>query len=187
MAEPADARDPKQVLIETPDPLGRGRPSRLTVEVEQRFIAALRTGAYRKIAAEWCGVGDKTVQDWMRRGRDEPDSYYAVFRAKVIEAERAAEIEIGTSLYSGVRGKPDLELKYMQLRYRNRWKTHDRVEHVGRGGGPIQTQAVPMNLDALDDTELESLENLLKKAARPVESASADPDPGGSAGGEDPA
>lgn len=177
MADENPPRNPQQVLIESPDPLGRGRPTRLTVEVEQRFIAALRTGAYRKIAAEWCGIGDRTVQDWMARGRDEPDSYFAVFRAKVIEAERAAEIEIGTSLYRGVRGKPELELKYMQLRYRNRWKTAGQVEHTGKDGGPIQTQQVPPDLSALDDSELESLEALLSKATRPASPAPAKAEP----------
>jgi transposase len=145
---------------------GAGRPSKLTPEVETRFIAALRTGAYRAVAASWCGIGERTVRDWMRAGREEPDSEFGTFRRKVIEAEAAAEIEVGTSLYRGIKGRPDLELKYMQLRYRGRWKLHDRVELTGKGGGPVQHQQVPPDLSALNDTELDSLETLLAKATR---------------------
>ncbi len=69
-----------------------GRPSKLTPEVAQKIVWALRLGNYRKSAAEYAGVSERTLGDWMRRGTEETHGPYTDFCQEVLAAEQAAEI-----------------------------------------------------------------------------------------------
>ena len=69
-----------------------GRPSKLTPEIQQKIVWALRLGNYRKSAAEYAGVSERTLCDWMRRGTEETHGAYADFCQEVVAAEQAAEI-----------------------------------------------------------------------------------------------
>lgn len=68
-----------------------GRPTKFTDEARRKIIWALRLGNYRKTAAEYAGVSERTLCDWLARGED-GNSEYAAFLDEVLEAEQAAEV-----------------------------------------------------------------------------------------------
>lgn len=66
---------------------GPGRPSKLTPEVEARYLQAIRVGSTRADAAALCGLDRRTVERWMQRAEEQPTSEYAAFAARVHEAD----------------------------------------------------------------------------------------------------
>lgn len=52
----------------------RGRPTALTIDVEQRILDALRLGVPIAHAAAGAGVTRASVHNWMRRGRNAADT-----------------------------------------------------------------------------------------------------------------
>lgn len=49
-----------------------GRPPKLTGEVATRIVQALEAGNYRRRAAQYAGVSLRTLQEWLRVGRENP-------------------------------------------------------------------------------------------------------------------
>lgn len=64
----------------------RGRPTRLTFEVQDRICTALRTGASIEVAAHHVGVAKDTVYGWLARGEREGDGAHAAFAEAVHKA-----------------------------------------------------------------------------------------------------
>lgn len=69
-----------------------GRPTKLTAEVAKKITWALRLGNFRKTAAAYAGVSERTLTEWLSRGARERSGPYADFYAEVTEAEQAAEV-----------------------------------------------------------------------------------------------
>ena len=45
-----------------------GRPSKFTPETRKKILWALRLGNYRKTAAEYAGISERTICDWLYKG-----------------------------------------------------------------------------------------------------------------------
>ena len=69
-----------------------GRPSKFTEETRKKILWALRLGNYRKTAAEYAGISERTLGDWLLQGSEQEDTDFADFRKDVLEAEQAAEV-----------------------------------------------------------------------------------------------
>ena len=67
-----------------------GRPSKLTLDVQEKIIQALHLGNHRKHAAAYAGIDETTLRRWMARGRNPSDEAYAAFREAVEQAEAKA-------------------------------------------------------------------------------------------------
>jgi hypothetical protein len=70
----------------------RGRPSKLTPQVCQKIVDALRAGNFIQTAAEYAGVDRSTVHDWLRRGKRERQGQYRDFVEQVRKAEADSEV-----------------------------------------------------------------------------------------------
>lgn len=69
-----------------------GRPTKLTAEVRQLIVAAIRAGAWDYIAAEAAGIDDSQFYRWMVRGKEQPKSIYGQFRREVEQAYGQARL-----------------------------------------------------------------------------------------------
>jgi transposase len=58
---------------------GRGRPSKLSPELQGRIVRQLRAGNYIETAAAACGVSKVTLYSWMRLGADEQQGPHVDF------------------------------------------------------------------------------------------------------------
>ena len=70
-----------------------GRKTKLTPEVQDKIVFAIRSGNYKETAAQYAGISEKTFYVWLQRGRDEPSSIYADFFEAINHAEAASEVE----------------------------------------------------------------------------------------------
>lgn len=71
-----------------------GRPSKLTPDVQERILHALKLGASRPDAALFAGIGERTLREWMRLGAEEPEGPFRELRAKVLEAETHVKVTL---------------------------------------------------------------------------------------------
>ncbi len=71
----------------------RGRPSKLTPEVQARILQAIEAGNYLEVAAQYAGIDSSTLHRWMRKAENpEGDERYRQFRTAVESARAAAEV-----------------------------------------------------------------------------------------------
>jgi len=73
---------------------GRGQPTKLTKEVQERIVSQIRIGGYLRYAVEAGGVGYTTFQNWLQRGEKyeagegpERDRVYYDFAMEVKKAQ----------------------------------------------------------------------------------------------------
>lgn len=123
-----------------------GRPTKLDEVAAAKVIQALRSGAYRKVAAVWAGVSPSTLRLWMAEGKAKPRTPYGSFRRKVLEAETAAEISVGAVAFKAASSDPAYALAYMRVRWRKRWNPADKVELTGKDGKDLVPQTDPGTL-----------------------------------------
>jgi hypothetical protein len=84
---------PKPTPPEPPESRPPGRPTKLTPELAQRIVAAIRAGSYIEEAAESVGIHRSTVFLWLEKGREGEDELHgrffdAVERARAEDAVR---------------------------------------------------------------------------------------------------
>lgn len=89
--------------------IGIGRPSKLTPEVRETFLDAIRAGMHREAAAKFAGISPATLYRWLGDDR-------GPHRTFVLDVERAeAEVEQSavTAVTSRVPQDPKLALAFL--------------------------------------------------------------------------
>jgi hypothetical protein len=118
-----------------------GRPDKLTPEVQEKILAALRGGNYRSAAAWAAGVDIRTVRAWLRRGREEPRSKYGEFRQGVLGAEKAAETHCVNLVMEAAAQDPKHAQWWLERKRPNQWGRKDRSEVTATVRDDRSTQA----------------------------------------------
>ena len=96
-------------------------------EIEEKFIAILRKGNHRSVAARACNLNPDTVDGWVRRGdgrdrRSGPPSGDVVrFAKRVLEAEALAEVDVVGNIIDAAEKDGNVGLKFLARRYSHRW------------------------------------------------------------------
>lgn len=99
------------------------RPTKYTPEVEALILDALKSGVSRRAAAEYAGLDEKTVINWMKR--------YSSFSSAVIAAESRVEIRASLSLRMAFEGGDwRAALAWLERRRHQDWGRKDRVEII---------------------------------------------------------
>ena len=97
------------------------RPSKYTAERVKRITDALTAGNTRKASAQYAGIGENTLGDWLRRYRD--------FRDAVLRAEAAAEVaHVACIAQAGRKGDWRASLAWLERRRAAEWGRIDRIE-----------------------------------------------------------
>jgi hypothetical protein len=143
------------------------RPSKLSAQVTDRVVQAVRAGNYADAACQAAGISPSTYYRWMSRGAQEPASEYAAFREAVLRAEAEAEVYAVAILRRAMGEDWRAAMAYLERRHPTRWRAHHQTELVGKDGGPIQTQHSTLDLARLSDAELATLEELTGRASLP--------------------
>jgi hypothetical protein len=150
----------------TSTPARRGRPTKLTAEVADRIVAAVRAGNYLETAANYAGVHPSTVFRWIKEGeapgapRAKREFCDAVSRARAeSEVRVVGQIqrvimggqvlkEVTRTLPNGAVeterqfAPPDgkVALEFAARAYPDRWARRAALEVSGPGGGPVQIE-----------------------------------------------
>lgn len=140
-----------------------GRPTKLTPDVHETIVNAVRAGNYVETAAAYAGVHPGTVFRWMKEG-DEPGAPRAKreFRDAVNRARAESEVRVvgqiqrvimgGQVLKETTRREPDgtvvtertyaqpdgkVALDFASRAFPDRWARRSAIEVTGEGGGPV--------------------------------------------------
>jgi len=144
------------------------RPSKLTPEVEERILKALRAGNYATPAASYAGIHPATYYLWLERGdpsgRRRADLPYRRFAEKVHQASAEAEIRDVTRISKAAETDWRAASWRLSHRHPERWgrRTHKRRGTPQRTGEPDREAPQQLRF-ALTDMSSEEL-NLLARA-----------------------
>lgn len=82
-------------------------PRKLTEGMIRAAVALLTKGHFRTVVAQRMGIGYTTWKRWLALGKRFPDGLYGQLRAKVLQAEAAAEEKMIATILEA--GKDDVE------------------------------------------------------------------------------
>ena len=132
-------------------PRGRGRPTKLTPELQEQFCAALRRCWHLSVAADLCGIDRRSVFRWLKAGRRarkglHRDFWHAVKKALAeLSADAVAGIEAAGKGGNWTAFAWLLERKFPdqwsslvpQIRELTRWvKQQEKEKAKGKGAKP---------------------------------------------------
>lgn len=121
----------------------RGRPTKLTPEIQQQIVALLRNGNYVETVCDYVGISKETFYDWLRRGEvgGQRNTIYVEFSDAAKKAISAAETVALSEIRQGVDNWQS-RAWFLERRHRERWGNKQAVEHTGKDGGPIDYRDV---------------------------------------------
>ena len=70
-----------------------GRPDKLTPEIQNKIVTAVRAGAFVETAASYAGISKVTLYDWMKRGNKSPHGKFRDFLNAVEQAFAEATVQ----------------------------------------------------------------------------------------------
>lgn len=116
-----------------------GRRTKLTPDVQNAIVSALRAGNYQETAARYAGIAEPTFYSWLARGRDEPDSIYGEFLEAVESAKAASEVrDIALIDKAAANGSWQAAAWKLERKYPQRWGRLTRTEITGADGGELK-------------------------------------------------
>ena len=104
-----------------------GRPTKLTPEVQDRIVSAIRAGNYSRVAAEYAGISERTFYGWLRRGQQAKTGVYRDFWCAVQRAEREAEVRAVAMIQKSMDSNWRAALAFLERKYPSRWGRKDRL------------------------------------------------------------
>ena len=105
-----------------------GRPSKLTDEVREKLLSAIRVGNFATIAARYAGISEATFYRWMERGKQARSGQYREFREAVLEAEVEGEVSLVTEIKRAATSNPSAARFILQQRHPSRWRRKEGEE-----------------------------------------------------------
>ena len=118
---------------------GRGQPTKLTPQVQQRIVTALAAGNYLTVAVNYAGIDYSTFRNWMNRGeraveersRRRGDAPYVDFFTAVSSVETEAEVGAVAQLRGHFPTHPAAGQWWLERRHRERWAPARQVDADG--------------------------------------------------------
>jgi len=115
-----------------PTTKGRGRPSKLTPQVRQKLLEAIRAGSYYEPACAYAGANYFVFREWMRRGEGTDDrartDEYAQFAKDVKEAEAQGELACVAALRTASKTDPRAAMWLLERRHSDRWSSTQKIK-----------------------------------------------------------
>lgn len=160
----------------------RGRISLLTTETHERIVQNVRAGSYLDDAAAHVGISERTLHNWLQRGRDAenelelggdiPDDElpYLHFFQSIKEARAEATIRNLALIQQAARaGSWQAAAWYLERTNPRKWGRHETVE-VGIDGnsGRVDGETVASILDERISRMRERSKGIIEAVAVPV-------------------
>ncbi len=105
-----------------------GRPTKLTPEVQERIVSAIRAGNYAQVAARYAGIGETTYYEWMKRGRAARSGKFAEFQKAIKKAEGEAEVRCVALIHKHMEGNWQAAMTYLERKFPDRWARTNRIK-----------------------------------------------------------
>lgn len=98
-----------------------GRKSKLTEERQARLCEALRAGNTRAAAADYAGIGERTLYRWISRAEDEGEGPYWLLWQDIKKAEAAAEVRNVAIIQQAAKKSWQAAAWWLERRRPGRW------------------------------------------------------------------
>lgn len=125
------------------------RAGKLTPEVRQKLIEALRAGNFVSVSARYAGIHPNTFRRWMRRGQESSRGIYREFYLEVKQAETYAEVVAVASIHKHMKENWRAAIAYLERKFPMRWTTRKDAA----GSAARSRRAVPQALRLQHDAE----------------------------------
>jgi len=102
----------------------RGGPppaSKLTLEVQEKIVTAIRAGNYAQVAAVYAGITERTYYRWMELGEQARGGRYLQFFQAVKAAEGEAEVRAVAIIQKKMTGDWRAAMTYLERKHPKRW------------------------------------------------------------------
>jgi transposase len=116
------------------------RPTKLTPEIQERIVAAIRAGNYAEPAARSAGISPATYYRWLRRGEEASCGIYRDFYEAVRRAESEAEVYAVAVIRRAMPNDWRAAAHYLERRYPDRWRRRETLEHEGERRLVVSTE-----------------------------------------------
>lgn len=118
------------------------RPTKLTPELTERIVLAIRAGNYSKVAAEMSGIGETTFYRWLEEGaKENARKEFREFRESIKRAEAEAEVRSVALIRQAADGGTwQAAAWYLERKHGDRWGRNDKIrqEVSGPDGKPVK-------------------------------------------------
>ncbi len=107
------------------------RPTKLTPEVQDRIVKAIRAGNYFQAAARAAGISESTHYRWLERGAEEKQGAHRDFREAVSRAEAESEVHAVAVIRRAMTEDWRAALALIERRHPERWRRRETTELTG--------------------------------------------------------
>ena len=117
--------------------------TKLTPEVQDRIVVALRAGNYQETAALYAGISAKTFYEWLNRGEsDDPkEAAFRNFREAVEKAKADAEVrDVALIDKAAHDGSWQAAAWKLERKFPQKWGRVNRTEISGPEGAPVKVE-----------------------------------------------
>lgn len=116
-----------------------GRPSKLSLERQEKIAQAIEQGKSLNSASRMAGVTPQTVYNWLDRGRDEENTVYAEFFDRIARAKGHGEDYYFNLALELARENGDHRFiaSLMKQRYPDSWAEQDDAPGVDTDAGTV--------------------------------------------------
>lgn len=152
----------------------RGRPGKLTPEIAANIIQYIKSGSSLKHAAEHTGLSERTLHNWLERGRAAEDAntpgkdvhFLHFFRSVAVSRAQVA-VKIAATIISATQKDWRAGAWWLERTFPNEWG-RKRLELTGNDDRPIRMAdgSVVVNLDA-DHFDPNDLDRFYAQLLRP--------------------
>ena len=122
-----------------------GRPTKLTQEVQDAIVVALKAGMYIEASCDYVGIAPRTYYKWMSDAEREDAAEEVLQFSQAVKKARA-EAEYRNVQGIQVAGEEHWQARawWLERSFPSRWGRQQRVqaEISGPGGGPIEVTDV---------------------------------------------
>jgi transposase len=101
-----------------------GRHPKLTEDVQAKILQAIATGATRRTAAAFAGIGERTLYTWLASDR----SPFRQFRQALLLAEANATILMIGAVRNAASTSWQAAAWWLERKYPDEWGKKDRIE-----------------------------------------------------------
>ena len=105
-----------------------GRNPKLTPEVQEKIVAAIRSGNYANVSAEYAGISERTFYNWLQWGREREEEPYLQFMQAVKRAEREAEVRAVAIIQRLMVDNWQAAMTYLERKHPDCWGRRDRLK-----------------------------------------------------------
>ena len=154
----------------------RGRPTKLTPELQAKICFAIQAGNFIETAAAYAGIRKATLHNWLRHGARQTQGIYHAFSEAIEKALADAEArDVALIAKAAADGHWQAAAWRLERRFSDRWGRRETVHATVKGKlAHTQLDLGRVDLSRITNEELNALEQIYSKIL---------PDPGAASKG----